>query len=220
MQKTLDAQLMTSHAHKSERAIGISSCQLYTKYVKQITKCIQFCAMWLEPLYNSDLTSFYEKLDEILVNAGGSTKKKEEGKLFKLNNYVNDKLKTYPSVKIIPILVTEKNLGGGVEFFKLIGFDVIKKIDDNNLTALKNCLPLFISLDDLENFWSVSDQNKNYAIKEFIDLAIRWQENPHIQPSHLYNFGYYVNSELLSRRTSNPECSSFFSFLGFLDSLN
>jgi len=71
------------------------------------------------PLYNSELEHFYNDLDKILLNAGKPKEKMRQAN-FKLNNYVENKLKTHPDHKIIPTLVIEKNLERAGNFFGLI----------------------------------------------------------------------------------------------------
>ncbi|MFQ5713926.1 MAG: hypothetical protein ACE5GU_07835 [Candidatus Scalinduaceae bacterium] len=165
-------------------------------------------------LYNTEKKGFLDDLYRILFNEGkGDTRgrnKKDEGKFFKLNTYIEEQKNK--GKKIIPVLITENYIGDYdlinefCEFDEPSGF-IDQKISNKNLDNLKEYKPLIINLDDLERFWAVSDSNK--AEQEFIQYIEAWEKEE--KNIFHYNFSLYMNNKS-GNVVKNSRFKEFFDF--------
>ena len=165
-------------------------------------------------LYNTEKKGFLDDLYRILFNEGeGDTRgrnKKDKGKFFKLNTYIEEQKNK--GKKIIPVLITENYIGDYDlinEFYELdesSGF-IEQKISNKNLDNLKEYKPLIINLDDLERFWAVSDSNK--AEQEFIQYIEAWEKEE--KNIFHYNFSLYMNNKS-GNVVKNSRFKEFFDF--------
>ncbi len=141
-------------------------------------------------LYSVDCDDLYKDIHRLLFNKGSSDplarNKKEQGKFFKLQNYVLSQAN--PGKKrIIPILVTENYVG---DYDLLNEFDALvsKEINDAELHALKEFKPVIICLDDLETFWAL--HSKEDAPEAFKGLLARWESVR--KGPHYFNLGQFM----------------------------
>jgi hypothetical protein len=100
-------------------------------------------------------------------------KDSQTAKLIKLNNYYKSLRETYPNYRIIPLLLTEDYNGSWELLSKsnLPSFNV--KVLSANLQFIKEELPQFITLDDIEffcdNFTSEEKQNNTEKLAQTLD---------------------------------------------------
>ncbi|MEX2305001.1 MAG: hypothetical protein WD595_02300, partial [Waddliaceae bacterium] len=166
----------------------------------------------LASLYDDSADGFVNDAYRILFNSGAEDPrgrgKSDEGKLIKLNNYVEN-LKQ-DDKKIIPILVTENFIGNPDlldEFSNLYTQEVTKK----NLTNLQENKPLFLCLDDLEVFWGLFETKD--AVNGLVSFTEYW--NPLDKGPQFHNASSgvcrYVESQRDGEaRISNKEYAEFF----------
>lgn len=142
-------------------------------------------------LYDIESKTFLEDLYRLLFNEGEEDSlargKKERGKFYKLNTYIED-LK-FKNKRIVPILVTENYLGDFDLFNRFDNF-MFRHIESKKLNNLKDAKPLIINLDDLEYYWAFCDPNNG---NNFIDYVDSWNNTPKGQ--YHYNFCYFVSSQ-------------------------
>jgi hypothetical protein len=168
----------------------------------------------LSSLYDAPIKSFMDDLHRLLFNSGEDDKcgrfKKDKGKFSKLNEYLNTISK---QKKVIPILVTENYLG---DYDLLNQFDdfLDKKIQENGLTNLQKSKPIILSLDDLEIFWALN--NENQAIQEIKTSIESWEKSD--KGKFLYNFSYFLSSAS-DAIIKNEHYTEFFNYSNFLMSL-
>ncbi len=168
-------------------------------------------------LYSEQTDSLKDDLHRLLFNHGkDDTKargKKEVGKFFKLNGY----LEKYKDSKktVIPVLVTENYLG---DFDMLDRFDglISKGIKENSLENLKTHKPTILNLDDFEFFWQIA--KKEDVIDQFATCVEGWEENKPSKGKYHYNFLFF-NSESHSKTTVNLDFCKFFNFKTFMENL-
>ncbi|MCG2778887.1 MAG: hypothetical protein L6406_24690 [Desulfobacterales bacterium] len=166
-------------------------------------------------LYNASTNSFVEDLHRLLFNIGESDpcgrSKKDKGKFFKLNEYLNSTGKQGKTV--IPILVTENYLG---DYDLLNQFDnfLDKKIQKYGLTNILKHKPLILCLDDLEIFWALSSEDK--AIQELETRLQTWEKSD--KGKFLYNFSYFISSHS-DAIIKSKSYTNFFDYSKFWDEL-
>jgi len=164
-------------------------------------------------LYNPEIDDLQDDLYKLLFNTGKKDLKgrgkKDKGKFYKLNNYIEQQKGR--NKKIIPILVTESYIG---DYDLINKFNNVLEFNINNsskLANIKNHKPLLICLDDLETFWAFS--NPSDATKKFIKFIEDWGENE--KGGHHYNFSYYMSK--IDNRVVNDEYKTFFNLNKFLE---
>lgn len=148
-------------------------------------------------LHSSNIKGVHTRLDELLFD--------KAKKFVKLNNYCT-KYKRQDK-KIIPILVTESYLGDE-SLIEKSGYNIKQKIDDNKLEHLQVNIPLIISLDELEIFWSYAPNDKKEAIKKFIEIIEDWHSEKD-KAQYVFSFGRFLIDKL-STSQPNKEYEMFF----------
>lgn len=165
-------------------------------------------------LYNESLDLLQEDVYRLLFNEGKDDKasrgKKDKGKFYKLNNYLQKHANS--SKKVVPILVTE-NYFGDYEMLDELDGQISKKINNKNLTQLIEHKPLILNMDDLEFFWRVS--NSAYAAEQFSVFVNNWQQLKDKGP-YSYNFLYFM-SENHQEEEINNNSSGFFNWNEFVN---
>ncbi len=163
-------------------------------------------------LYNSSASEFLDDAYRILFNTGPddpkSRRKRDKGKLLKLNKYISDN--SQEGKNIIPILVTENFLGDADLLNSFNGF-YQQGISDKNLDFLSEHKPLFLSLDDLETFWEFY-QSKD-SVGKFVEFANEWRETekgPHFHSPSVFMVKAAERQEN-GERVANKSFVRFFS---------
>lgn len=165
-------------------------------------------------LYNTGIKKFLEDLYRLLFNDGRhdplARGKQEKGKFHKLNNYI-DKIKS-GGKKIIPILVTENNLG---DYDLLDRFDnfLTNKGNEKKLNNLKIAKPLIINLEDLELCWAFCDPQN--AGSDFVRYVNNWDKAKEEKGRYHYNFSYFISSQN-DGIVKNQRYKEFFNYTQFL----
>jgi hypothetical protein len=156
-------------------------------------------------LNNSNKNECFRKLDEILFNNG-------KGKINNIGRYNKDEREKNHNNLIIPILVTEKYLGD-TDLLNLSGYNLKEKIGNIEM-------PLILSIDDLEIFWSflISD-NKKEVIEELINCLTSWRAEKN-KNKFSYNIGFYIKEKYTQERKElNPDYNNFFSINKLLETI-
>ncbi|MCF7812453.1 hypothetical protein K9M59_02560 [Candidatus Gracilibacteria bacterium] len=168
-------------------------------------------------LYNDGTEFLKDDLHRLLFNKGikdeKSRGKKESGKFFKLNSYVENYKKN--GKKNIPVLVTENYLG---DFDLLNRFDscLNQEIKAGNLENLKIYKPVILNIDDFELFWQVADRKK--SINQLGQYIEDWEENIENKGHYHFNFSFFVSGKSKDLEV-NEEFPTFFSFQSFIENL-
>lgn len=167
----------------------------------------------MDSLNNSNKDEYYRKLDEILFNPG---KGKGKGKIFNINEYIKDESERNPNNSIITVLVTEKYLGD-TELLSLSGYNLKDKIGNAQLVIE---MPLILSIDDLEIFWSfLISESKEEIIEELINCLVSWR-NEKNKNKFFYNIGFYIREKYTQEeKTSNPDYNNFFNINKLLEAI-
>lgn len=166
----------------------------------------------LSSLYNPTFEEFVDDAYRILFNKGKddpkSRGKAEQGKLYKLNGYIEKNKKEGKT--IIPILVTENMLGNPDLFNEFDGF-YDKEVSDNNLTNIQKHPPLLLSLDDLETFWSLFTPEE--AIEGLSGFAEYWNLMDKGPQFHNPSAGIcrFIENQGREPRINNHDSVDFFS---------
>lgn len=163
-------------------------------------------------LYNAGIKEILDDLHRLLFNDGIkdllSRGKQDKGKFHKIDNYINE-IKT-TNKRIIPILVTENNLGDYDLLNRFDGF-LTNKINDKNLNNLKGVKPLIINLEDIELCWAFCDPKD--TSKDFVKYVDDWDRAK--KGKYHFNFSSFVSSQN-DGKIKNQKYSEFFNYQQFL----
>ncbi len=166
-------------------------------------------------LYSEDGKRFAEDVQRLLFNKGEgdqhSRKKKDKGKFFKLNSYVQKFADTKKT--IIPILVTESYFGDS-ELLERFDGCISKGIEENGLNNLKGNTPLILNLDDIELFWRISNSKK--AVEQFTGLINQWNQLGKGKGQYHFSFSYFISK---SDEKIDNDFKNFFNWADFMDQI-
>ncbi len=164
-------------------------------------------------LYSEDLGLFFKDIYRLLFNEGkhdlNSRNKKDKGKFHKLDKYVEGHMSS--KKVIIPILVTE-NYVGDYDLLDRFNNFLSDNIASKKLNNLKRNKPLIINLDDLENFWKISDLAK--SSEQFIEFINNWKGLKDKGPYH-FNFSYFM-AETYNKQEIQNDFNDFFNWQEFI----
>lgn len=139
-------------------------------------------------LYNKSQKSFIDDIDRLLFK----DHKKDMGKFVNMNKYISIIEGQCSDNKIIiPVIVTESPIGD-YDLINRYGGYLDKTIQDRGLDYLLKWKPIILTLEDIEFFWGLTEQEN--ITQEFIRMLLEWQNYPQ-KGKYWYYFGNFANRE-------------------------